>query len=178
MTLSPSSYLQNPQISASIFCALFSSISATSQPAATVSTFLVSLPLTVPIIVSYHPQLHVFRFSKTGRCCMSSHASTNLHIRCPKYLLSPSPRSCVSDSAVPIFLLPFYLLYHISGSMCIHNNFCCSPFLVSLLSRISTTAIVILLRIYCSPHHIALYSTMPFTAVVVLYLFHVSVYHC
>ena len=96
-------YLHHTIISDSLWCPSLSVISVVSPPSDTDSTVLVSLPLTVPIILSSIPQLHVFSFSGAGRCHTRSHTPANRHIRRPAYLMLPS-RCPVS----PPLLFPYY----------------------------------------------------------------------
>ena len=71
-----------------------------SPPISTISIVLLSLPLTVPIILSYRPQLSKFRFAGAGRCCTPLHASANRHLRRPASLLLTSLPSRVYTATI------------------------------------------------------------------------------
>ena len=73
----------------------------------------------------------------------------------------PSPPSRISSVDVPaiprlhchhffppVSPFPSSLLYHISDVACFYRHFFCFPCLLSLLSRVSATAVFILLRLY------------------------------
>ena len=87
---------------------------------------------------------------------------------CPTYLTFPSSHLTVSPPSLS-------WLYHISDGDCIHIHFGCFPFLLSMLSCVSTNTVVILLYIYCSPHHIILHRPTTLTDILFLHLCHVSV---
>ena len=145
LAVSSSLYLHHPIISASLRSPLLFCISATSPPDATVSIVLVSLPLTAPVILSYHPQLRVIHFSVTGRCCILLHASAKRHICCPASLLYPSPPSRISAVAVSNFLS-----LRVSPAVLVHRYFLHPAYLPppSLLLCISSASILSM-----SPHY-------------------------